>query len=255
MLATLLTASLAFMPVQTGCGSETCALAAAASADTVTETTPVEAEETWTVQRVGGNKDIQTDQSDGTYRFDRMMVEASLPQAYPAPTPPGAIELKKYPQARRADVTSTGNPDRGRNTAFWPLFQHIKKRDIAMTSPVEMTYHTDTQDGLKLDWTMSFLYRTPDMGELETDGVVEVVDVEPMTVVSVGMRGEYVMRQTAAGLKVLNAWIKTQSEWERAGEPRVLYYNGPSIRDADKWSEVQLPVRRASSGTAVAAAE
>ena len=154
-------------------------------------------------------------------------------------------------------MSRTGLPDVGMNVGFWPLFQHIKRRDIAMTSPVEMEYSAveprepgapqRDYESTSGDWTMSFLYRTSDLGPLGSDkGGVEVVDVEPMSVLSVGFRGAYGVQRVEAGLHTLEQWLAGQEEWERAGEARALYYNGPERRGGLKWGEVQLPVRRKS---------
>jgi hypothetical protein len=203
--------------------------------------------------RVGGDLDVKAELVPGggadgadSWRFDRCRIATALPAGYPAPTPPGALEIKRYPRARRAEVGGAMRPEIGMSMAFWPLFQHIKSREIAMTSPVEMDYAGIGDDGrLRADsWTMSFLYREPEMGQLETDGAVRVVDREPLLVLSLGQRGEYSWSRDSEGLTVLNAWLEAHAEWTPAGAPRSLYYNGPELPGRDKWSEVQLPVRR-----------
>ena len=90
----------------------------------------------WLIQRVGGDVELQTEFKVDRFTCGESYIEAPLPVGYPAPTPPGAIDLKRYPSVRRAEVSGSGDPDRKRNGAFWPLFNHIKQRDIAMTSPV-----------------------------------------------------------------------------------------------------------------------
>jgi len=180
-----------------------------------------------------------------------MLVEAPLPAGYPAPTPPGMIELKTYPVVRRAEYTASGSSNFGMNVGFWPLFNHIKDRDIAMTSPVEMDYRPDG-DRAPLDpmkdatgsWTMSFLYRTTDLGPTGDAGRVKVVDHPEMTVIAIGMRGGYGMGTMNAGLEKLQEWFAGQDQWEPAGNPRGLNYNGPQVPMRSKWSEVQVPVRR-----------
>jgi hypothetical protein len=182
-----------------------------------------------------------------------MLVEAPLPEGYPAPTPPGMIELKTYPSVRRAEYSASGSTNFGMNVGFWPLFNHIKDRNIAMTSPVEMDYRPDGEraplDPMKDtggSWTMSFLYRTTDLGPTGEDGRVKVVDNPELTVIAIGMRGGYGMGTVNAGLEELSKWFAGQSEWEPAGEPRGLNYNGPQVPQRRKWSEVQVPVRRAA---------
>ena len=42
------------------------------------------------------------------------------------------------------------------------------------------------------------------------------------------------------------AFASDHPEYEVAGEPRAFHYNGPYIANRNKWSEVQLPVRKKS---------
>lgn len=210
------------------------------------------AEETWTTKRVGGDLFGVVTGSNGDFRFEptNSRIDTELPAGYPEPTPPGAIELKNYPAARRAEVSGKMNPDLGSNMGFWPLFQHIQRNDIAMTSPVEMDYRewdSATKDGPG-SWTMSFLYRTPEMGTTGADGMVQVVDTEPVTMLSIGMTGRYGVASTRAGISKLQEWLEAQHEWEQieGSSPRAMYYNDPSVPDRRKWMEVQIPVRRVS---------
>jgi hypothetical protein len=203
---------------------------------------PVKAME---VQRVGGDLTAEVEKEDGGYRFARtMFIETALPVGYPPPTPPGAIEIKRYPSVRRAEHD-------GRDS-FWPLFRHISRRNIAMTSPVEMDYsgavRTGEDGGKSVErpesTTMSFLYRVPEDGPTGEDRSVRIVDTQPVTVLALGQRGAYSWRQDREGIAKLLEWVKANPEWEQAGEPRAFYYNGPDRRNADKWSEVHVPIRR-----------
>lgn len=201
------------------------------------------------VERVGGDAQAIAEFVNGEFRSGDCRIPTPLPDAYPPPTPPGAIELKYYPPVRRAGISGTMSPDWGMNFAFFPLFNHIKRRDIAMTSPVEMNY-----DGLgapgtakPTGWTMSFLYRTLALGLEGVDSKDErvlVEDLPPTTVVAIGMRGSYKLQRVNTGLAALRDWLSSQGDWEEAGDPRALFYNGPEVRSVDKWLEVQLPVRR-----------
>ena len=202
-------------------------------------------------------------QENGEYRVPDLglVIEAPLPVGYPAPTPPGMIELKTYPVVRRAEYSAKGSSNFGMNVGFWPLFNHIKNREIEMTSPVEMDYRPEGERGT-LDrmkdasgsWTMSFLYRTTDLGPTGEDGRVKVVDNPEMTVVAIGMRGPYGMGTVNAGLEELEKWFAGQDAWEPVGDPRGLNYNGPQVRTRDKWSEVQVQVRPKSKDGQPAAA-
>ncbi len=215
----------------------------------MTETpTTTAIEDNWTIKRVGGDMHAMTTGSSGDYRFERSRVDTELPEDYPAPTPPGAIDIKKYPAARRAEVTGRMNADMGMNLGFWPLFQHIQRNEIAMTSPVEMDYRawSNTRGENPDAWTMSFLYRTPDMGSVGSDGRVRVVDTKPVIMLSIGMNGPYRLAAVRTGLARLQEWLASQSEWAavEGADPRAMYYNDPSVPDRFKWMEVQMPVRR-----------
>ncbi|MEC8496384.1 MAG: heme-binding protein, partial [Planctomycetota bacterium] len=113
-------------------------------------------------------------------------------------------------------------------------------RDIAMTAPVEMTMDKDL--GRAVD--MGFMYRTPDMGAAGEAGRVMVEDIQPMTVVTIGVRGRVEGAATVEALAELEAWLAARPGWEAAGNPRLMGYNGPSVPRRRQFSEVQIPVRR-----------
>ncbi|MBK8181355.1 MAG: heme-binding protein [Planctomycetes bacterium] len=201
------------------------------------------------LSRVGGDLDARIEIRDGEYRYGPSRIESPLPAGYPEPTPPGAIDVKRYPPVRRAEYVSEGSPGLGMNLGFFPLFNHIKRRDIAMTSPVEMDYRDlfDPATGKQepedsMSWTMSFLYRTPDLAPTGEDRNVVVIDRPEITVLSVGMNGPYGTGVVEKGLTLLHAWLKEHPEYEIVGEPRAFHYNGPSVSNRNKWSEVQLPI-------------
>ncbi len=199
------------------------------------------------VERVGGDLAAQVVQSAEGYRFKDMLIDTPLPNGYPPPTPPGALEIKRYPIARRAEIRGGVNSDIGMYAAFWPLFQHIKKRDIAMTSPVEMRYAPGTianEGGTPRNWSMSFLYRDPSQGPEGTDNNITILDAAPMVVLAIGSRGGYSWNRTEMLIDKLNAWLAAHPAWVVDGDPRAMHYNGPDRPDADKWLEVQLPIRR-----------
>lgn len=203
-------------------------------------------------RRVAGDMQAAVERRGAYWISGKQFINTPLPAGYPAPTPAGAIEIKSYPAVRRAQVTRTGDPDWGMNWAFWPLFQHIKKRNIAMTSPVEMNYRGLSPDGRANpeSWTMSFLYREQNLGPTGADRNLEVVDAEPLTVVAVGFMGQYRLSRVREHYRLLEDWLASQAEWERAGEPRALCYNGPEQRDRYLWGEVQVPIRRRTPAAA-----
>ena len=209
------------------------------------------------ITRVGGDMEARIEIRGGRFRFGPSQIESPLPAGYPEPTPPGAIDIKRYPSVRRAEFVSSGSASMGMNMGFFPLFNHIKDNDIAMTSPVEMDYRDMFEPGTgkqspksTMSWTMSFLYRTADLAPTGKDGKVVITDRPEITVVSIGMNGPYGTGVVERGLQKLNAWLAENPEWEIAGDPRAFHYNGPYISNRVKWSEVQIPVIRAVAAAA-----
>lgn len=200
------------------------------------------------LRRVGGDMASTVTGRDGDYHAGSCYIDTPLPSGYPLPTPPGSIDIKTYPSVRRAMVTGSDDPDSGMNGAFWPLFKHIKSHDIAMTSPVEMDFQglTSQKGAEPTDWTMAFLYRTPELNGTGQEKGVTIKDSSPMTVVSIGMRGNYSMKLVHNGMREIEAWLAQNPAWKPAGNWRTLYYNGPAIRFWNKWAEVQLPIKPAS---------
>lgn len=248
--ATLVIAA-GFGPSLPGCGTDRPPPTAVDSASSSGPGTPAAVPPPpGTARRIGGDVDARIVRSGENYSFDRCAITTPLPVGYPDPTPPGAIDLKSYPVVRRAEVTGSMNPDLGMNIAFFPLFRHISSRDISMTSPVEMDYQgISSGDAAPDSWTMSFLYRSPDLGPTGEDGRVSVKDQPPMTVVSLGGAGGYSVSNVEKGLETLESWLAANPEWAKAGQPRSLYYNGPEKRNKDKWYEVQIPVAPAGAET------
>ncbi len=204
------------------------------------------------------------------YRSGDHLVDTALPVGYPRPTPPGTIELKHYPSIRRAEygarVNADGSPvddsrveaegsgmQRNGREGFWPLFQHIQRRDIAMTSPVEMDWRgASVSDDKPMDdakWTMSFLYREPAQGATGNDPKdtrVRIIDTKPAVMLSVGLAGRSSDRTINAGVAKLRDYLARNPQWQPVGDLRGLFYNDPSVPDRLAWAEIQIEVRPAS---------
>jgi len=217
---------------------------------------PIDAPPTGTSARIGGDLTAMVSGSDADYRAGACRIDTPLPVGYPAPTPPGSIDLKTYPSVRLAEVASTGDPDSGMNKTFWPLFNHIKGHDIAMTSPVEMNYRgmRASDHPTPESWSMAFLYRQPELNRTGVEGRVVVRDADPVTVVAVGMKGSYSMSLVQRGMRQIEDWLAANPQWEAAGDWRALYYNGPALLWWNKWAEVQLPVRKSGGDQQAATA-
>ena len=199
--------------------------------------------------RVGGDRAAMVTVADGGFRAGVCGIDTPLPVGYPAPTPPQAIDLKTYPAVRLAEVVSSGDPDAGMNRTFWPLFNHIKEHDIAMTAPVEMTFRgmPGPEASTPESWSMAFVYRTPELNGTGVEGRVIVRDTEPVTVVAAGEKGDYSMSLVQRRKLRVGQWLASNPQWEPAGDWRALYYNGPALFWWNKWAEVQLPVRPTSA--------
>jgi hypothetical protein len=171
-------------------------------------------------------------------RFERL-DEAPLPEGFPEPAPVDEIRVQDYPQYRLAKTEMTffeGN-------AFWTLFNHIKKHDIAMTAPVEMQYTSDSDKPLKRS-SMAFLYRSTEQGTPGVEDKVEVLDIPPQLAVSIGVRGDATKQRVAEAKRRLEAWLEAHAtEYEAVGPLRVLGYNSPFVADEKRLTEVQIPVR------------
>jgi hypothetical protein len=166
------------------------------------------------------------------------IMEAPLPVGFPAPGPLDRVVLKEYPGYRAARVN-------GGMRAFWTLFNHIKREEIAMTAPVEMGM-SEAGDGLALR-DMAFLYRMPEMGSTGLDGSdrrVSVIDVPGEKVLSVGIRGALTQQSIRSAKAKIELELGLQSgSLERAGDWRVLGYNSPMVPAINKFHEVQIPVK------------
>lgn len=204
------------------------------------------------VMTVGGAAEVEVARDGEYYRAGQVFTNTALPLGYPRPTAPGAIEVKTYPEVRRAEFHQDGPPSPlSPQMGFWPLFQHIKSRDIAMTTPVETDYPGLRGGAREMpdSWTMSFLYRSRDLGPVGEFGPVSVRDLPPLTVVALGYMGPYSLEWSTLKLAELESWLDSQDEWERAGDARVLHYNGPSVPVHRRWAEVQIPVRPVGAST------
>lgn len=205
----------------------------------------------WDVLRVGGNLETRVMQQTGItnqqqsapyYSVGSVRISAALPEGFAAPTPPGAIELKRYASVRQALFDRRQQ----RGSAFFTLFRHIKDADIAMTAPVIMRGEMAGEDSAEA--SMAFLYRSTTQGATGlTERGVLVEDTPPMTVLSIGFQGRDNQRQLDAMQLQLLDWLASQpanasGRWQRDGSFRLLGYNGPDTASANKWWEMQLPV-------------
>ena len=176
--------------------------------------------------------------SNGTW----YVKSAATPEHWPELTPIGTVEVKTYPPYRAASVSAADVNRGGMGPMFMTLFRHIDENQIAMTAPVNMEFEQEraTQEMT----SMSFLYRTAAVGDTGPDGAVSVEDVEPCTVASVGVRGDYTVANFNRGLSQLREWLEQNPQYEESGRPRYLGYNSPFVPKFARYGEVQIPLDR-----------
>ena len=160
-------------------------------------------------------------------------LEAPLPEGFPQPGPVGAVVKKRYPAYRAARAQE------GRETgAFWRLFQHIKTNKVEMTAPVEMTMDADMR--MK---NMAFLYESADQGQAGRQGSVDVLDLDSIQVLSIGMRGV----RSDSRVQLAKSLIQGRMDelgLRPSGDWRLMGYNSPMVPSAQRFWELQIPVAR-----------
>ncbi len=161
--------------------------------------------------------------------------ESDLPEGAPTYTPVGVIELKQYPMVRKAVAGG-----------FFTLFSHIKKNNIAMTAPVQMELELSDSGRMKQK-NMAFFYGSTNIGKTGRDGRVEVVEVEPVSVVSTGVRGRRNNEVIRDRIARLQNWIESHVDYEAAGPIRLMGYNSPFVPASKQFYEVQIPVRKVAA--------
>ncbi|MFO1032277.1 MAG: heme-binding protein [Planctomycetota bacterium] len=169
----------------------------------------------------------------------RPRMEAARPQGFPEFGVVDELELRDYPAYTMVRTTAKG----GSTRAFWPLFQHIQKNDIAMTTPVQMDWQPG-QDGDRRPATMAFLYGDPATRPAHVADGVEVVEVPAALVLSLGAIGNDRPAVVEAMLARLQGWLAANPAFEAAGPMRTMGYNSPMVPNDERYFEVQLPVRR-----------
>ena len=161
------------------------------------------------------------------------LLEAALPEGFPQPGPVGTVVKKRYPAYRAARASQSRE-----NGAFWRLFQHIKSNKVEMTAPVEMTMDADMR--MK---DMAFLYEAPDQGQAGRQGSVDVLDLDSIEVLSIGMRGMRNESRVQLAKSLVEARMKSMG-LRPAGDWRLMGYNSPMVATAKRFWELQIPVAR-----------
>jgi hypothetical protein len=174
-----------------------------------------------------------------------------LPEGFPPPTSEGQIEVKQYPAYRSATVRYSGELSMAANRAFDPLYRHISSNNISMTAPVETRYPVSTLEASEIgardergEALVSFLYRSTDIYPQQIAQNIQVEDIAPMTVVSLGLKGSYDYSSYQKNIERLREWLAQHPEWTVVGSPRRFFYDAPYVPEPAKRSEIQIPIRR-----------
>ncbi len=156
--------------------------------------------------------------------------EAPLPKNWPAPGPYQQVSEKSYPNYRAAVTNGSSG------LAFWTLFNHIKKKDIPMTAPVEMKMSEAGENMKKLN--MAFLYQNPQVGKTGPAGKkIEVKDLKPTKALSYAWMGDDSQAQIKIAKTALTAALKKKGI--TATSFRLLGYNGPGTPRKKRSYELQ----------------
>ena len=179
-----------------------------------------------------------------------MLHEAKLPDGFPEAGPVGEVIVKTYPPCRLATVAGADLPGKGQDRMFMPLFNHIQKEKISMTSPVVMDFAATPADAAPLPpIAMSFVYGNEQIGQTGKDGIVRIHDLPAMTVLSVGVRGSYDGKNFDNGMSAINQWLASHPKtYTVVRTPRFLGYNSPFVPWFLRFGEVQVPVERVGMG-------
>ena len=172
--------------------------------------------------------------------------EAELPAGFPAFTAVDELELRHYPACRMVRTEMKAGGPMG---AFWPLFQHIKDNDIAMTAPVQVDW-TEAGDRQR-PARMAFLYGDPTKQPDQVGKDVAIENLPATTVLSLGAIGEERNDVVAAMRERLLGWLRENPQWVAAGPLRTMGYNSPMVGRDRRYFEVQIPVHRPDDRAAV----
>ena len=150
-------------------------------------------------------------------------------------TPVGEIKILELPARIALEATSDSNYFGENNGLFRKLFGYISKHDLAMTTPVE----ADIDPG-----KMRFFVGEEDAEKPRpSTSAVTVRELEPMTVVAIGIRGSYSEENFSENKTALLNWLKENPDYEQAGSAYAVYWDGPFIPWFLKRSEIHLPIK------------
>ena len=175
-------------------------------------------------------------------------ADAPLADGWPQGTEPGKVEVKHYPAYRSAVARGAKGGYNADTGLFYPLFFHITRNDIAMTTPVVSTYEASIvkEPKGKGEMSMEFVYKSTDLGQTGRGfGAVKVEDHPASDFVCLGVQGDIEADRMKLAVEVLEKWLADhKNEWQQAGPIRRLGYHAPMTRRDERLWEVQIPIKR-----------
>jgi hypothetical protein len=181
--------------------------------------------------------------------------DAPLAEGWPGGTEPGMIEVKNYPAYRSAVARGKEGTYGADNLLFYPLFLHISRSDIAMTTPVVSTYSAELvkEPKAKGEMSMEFVYRSTTQGQAgQGVGAVKVEDHPASAFVCLGVQGDLDPERMSKAIEAVKSWLAShKDEWVEDGPVRRLGYHGPMTRRNERLWEVQIPVKPVPKTTPV----
>ncbi|MDA7822649.1 heme-binding protein [Opitutales bacterium] len=174
-----------------------------------------------------------------SFLFTYLAILASLPlmgyEAMHEKTPVGEIKVLELPKRIALEAKSPQGYFSENNGLFRTLFGYISKHDLSMTTPVE----AEIEPG-----KMRFFVGEKDAAKKRPNtGNVVVINLDPITVVAIGIRGSYNSENFQKNEKLLLEWIDENPDYETSGTAYAVYWDGPFIPWLLKRSEVHLPIR------------
>jgi hypothetical protein len=174
-----------------------------------------------------------------SFLFTFIVLTANLPlmgyEAMHEKTPVGGIRVLELPKRIALEAKSPQGYFSENNGLFRTLFGYISKHDLSMTTPVE----AEIKPG-----KMRFFVGEKDAAKKRPKTAkVEVINLDPITVVAIGIRGSYSSENFQKHEKLLLEWIDDNPNYETSGTAYAVYWDGPFIPWLLKRSEVHLPIR------------
>ena len=152
------------------------------------------------------------------------------------PTQVGEIEIKVIPPAKVMKAQLDGPYFKRANDLFRILFKELNTNKLAMTIPVEANINNAE---------MRFYIASSDNGRVAktTQPEASISSTQEHTVLSIGLRGSYSLKQYNSACLKLNHWLEHNHDWVKVGEAYAVYWNGPFTLPFLKRAEVHQPIQ------------